>query len=278
MSTSTRSNIHDLTGKVAIVIGCGQSSSQGWGIGCAIAVLLARQGAIVVGGNRTVESAQITKDRIESEGGRCEVYATDATCSASVKHLIDACIQQHGRIDILVNSVGQSAPGDLASLSEPVWDSQIDLNLKSVYLACHHTLPIMERQGDGRIVSISSIAGLRYIGKPQIGYSATKAAVMHTMKVSAVMYADRGVRFNTVVPGLMCTPYTEQLAERYGALDAQAKAAYMRNREAQVPMGKMGDAFDVAHAVLFLVSDEAKYITGQEIVVDGGITASTGRA
>lgn len=277
MSTSTGSKIHDLTGKVALVIGCGQSSSQGWGIGCAISVLLARQGAFVVGGNRTVESAQITKNRIESEGGSCEIYATDATKSASVKQLVDTCVQRHGRIDILVNSVGQSVPGDLASLSETAWDSQIELNLKPVYLACHHTLPIMEGQGDGRIVSISSIAGLRYIGKPQIGYSATKAAVMHTMKASAVMYAHRGVRLNTVVPGLMYTPYTEQLAERYGASDAKAKNAYMRNREAQVPMGRMGDAFDVAHAVLFLVSDEAKYITGQEIVVDGAISASTGR-
>lgn len=278
MGASATRSLHDLTGKVAIVIGCGQSNAEGWGIGCAIAVLLARQGAVVVGGNRTVASGQITKDRIESEGGRCEIYATDATCSTSVKHLIDTCVREHGRIDILINSVGQSVPGDLASLSETQWDSQIDLNLKSVYLACHHTLPIMEGQGDGRIVSISSIAGLRYIGKPQIGYSATKAAIMHTMKASAVMYAHRGVRLNTVVPGLMYTPYTEQLAERYGASGPEARKAYMSKREAQVPMAKMGDAFDVAHAVLFLVSDEARYITGQEIVVDGGITASTGRA
>lgn len=277
MGTSTANKLHDLTGKIAIVIGCGQSDTRGWGIGCAIAVLLARQGAIVVGGNRTVESAQITKERIESEGGRCEIHATDATSSASVKQLVDMCVQHHGCIDILINSVGQSAPGDLASLSESDWDAQCDLNLKSVYLACHHTLPVMERQGDGRIVSISSIAGMRYIGKPQIGYSATKAAVMHTMKASAVIYAQKGVRLNTVVPGLMYTPYTEQLSERYGASDPESKTAYMRQREAQVPMGKMGDAFDVAHAVLFLVSDEARYVTGTEIVVDGGITASTGR-
>ena len=270
--------MHDLSGKVALVIGLGQSSPRGWGIGCTIAVLLARQGAIIVGGNRTVASAHITKDRIEAEGGKCEIYATDATSSASVEKLVSTCMHRHRRIDILINNVGKSALGDPATMSEDVWNSQIDLNLKSVYLACHHVLPVMERQGDGRVVSISSIAGLRYIGKPQIGYSATKAAIVQTMKATAVMYASRGVRLNTVVPGLMYTPYTEELAERYGASEPETKKAYMKTRKSQVPMEKMGDAWDVAHAVLFLVSDEAKYITGTELLVDGGITASTGRA
>lgn len=269
--------MHDLSGKVALVIGLGQSSPQGWGIGSAIAVLLAKQGAKIVGGNRTVESAKITQDRIREFGGACEIYSTDATSSTSVKALVDACMHKYGRIDILVNNVGKSAPGNPASMAEDVWDSQMDLNLKSVYLACHHVLPIMEKQRDGRIVSVSSIAGLRYIGKPQIGYNTSKAAIIHLMKTTAVMYADKNVRLSTVVPGLMYTPYTEQLAERFGAKSEEEKAAYMRTREEQVPMNKMGDAWDVAHAALFLVSDEAKYITGQEIVVDGGITASTGR-
>lgn len=267
----------DLSGKVALIVGIGQSSSQGWGIGSAIAVLLSRQGAKVVGGNRSIESANITKARIEAEGGRCEVYQTDATSSSSVRALIDKCLEMHGRIDILINNVGRSAPGDLGCMAEDTWDSQMDLNLKSVYLACHYVLPVMEKQSDGRIVSVASIAGLRYIGKPQIGYNTTKAAIIHMMKTSAVQYADKNVRLNTVVPGLMYTPYTEQLAERYGAVNQADKAAYMQLREKQVPMRRMGDAWDVAHAVLFLVSDEARYITGQEIVVDGGITASTGQ-
>lgn len=269
--------MHDLRGKVAVVMGCGQTSPQGWGIGCAISVLLARQGAAIFGGNRSISSAQITKDRIESEGGICDIHAVNATKSDSIKQLVEACMKRHGRIDILVNSIGKSAPGDL-SMAEEIWDAQIEMNLKPLYLACHNVLPIMEKQGDGRVVSISSIAGLRYIGKPQIGYAATKAAVMYTMKTAAVMYADKGIRLNTVLPGLVYTPYTEQLAERYGATTAEAKAAYMRSREMQVPMQRMGTAFDVAHAVLFLVSDEARYITGTEILVDGGITASTGRA
>lgn len=267
--------MHDLTGKIAVVLDLGQTSEDGWGIGCAIAFLLAQQGAKIFGGNRSVASAQITQSRIEEKGGICDIVQTDATSSESVSNLISQCLDKYGRIDILVNNVGKSEPGDPATMTEAIWDAQVELNLKSIYLSCHHALPVMEKQRDGRIVSISSIAGLRYIGKPQIGYSATKAAMIQVMKATAVMYADKGVRLNTVVPGLMYTPYTEQLAVRYGA--GKGREEYMRMREQQVPMGKMGDAWDVAHAVLFLVSDEARYVTGQEIVVDGGITASTGR-
>ncbi|KIW35618.1 uncharacterized protein PV07_02304 [Cladophialophora immunda] len=268
--------MHDLTGKIALIIGLGQASPDGWGIGSAIAVLLARQGAIIFGGNRSTDSAEITRQRIQAEGGTCDVMQTDATSSTSVKALVAACLAKHGRIDILINNVGKSEAGNLGDMDEAVWDAQVSLNLKSVYLACHNVLPIMERQGGGgSVVSVSSIAGLRYIGKPQVGYAATKAAIIHAMKTSAVTYAGKNVRLNTVVPGLMDTPYTEQLAVRYGA--GEKRDEYMRMRDRQVPMGRMGDAWDVAHAVLFLVSDEARYITGQEIVVDGGITASTGK-
>ncbi|THX66559.1 NAD(P)-binding protein [Aureobasidium pullulans] len=268
--------MHDLTGKVVLITGLGQSQGDGWGIGAATAVLLARQGAIVFGGNRTVASTLWTQDTIRSEGGSCDVVACDVTDSTSVKALVDACMQKHGKIDILVNNVGRSEPGCPAAMSEDVWDSQMDINLKSVYLLCHHVLPIMESQGSGAVASISSIAGLRYIGKPQVAYSATKAAVMQFMKATAAIYAPKGVRLNTVVPGLMETPYTQALATKYGGAGADQES-YLRKRDAQVPMGKMGDAWDVANTVLFLVSDEARYITGQKIVVDGGITSSTGR-
>jgi NAD(P)-dependent dehydrogenase (short-subunit alcohol dehydrogenase family) len=267
----------DLTDKVAVVLGIGQTSATGWGIGCAIATQLARQGALVVGGNRSIASAQVTKQRIEAEGGRCDVYAADATSAASTESFVKTVLEKYGKIDILVNNVGQSAPGDLATMGEETWDSQMSLNLKSAYLACHHVLPIMEKQGHGAVVSIASIAGLRHIGKPQIGYNVAKAGMIQMMKATAVEYAARGVRLNTVTPGLMYTPYTKALAERYGAKDPEARQKYMKVRDQQVPMGRMGDAWDVARSVLFLVSDEASYITGQEIVVDGGITASTGR-
>ncbi|EPE06536.1 oxidoreductase ucpa [Ophiostoma piceae UAMH 11346] len=292
-----------LDGKIALVIGLGQSSPDGWGIGSAIAVALAKQGAVVFGGNRTVEGAAVTKERIEKDGGVCDVLACDATDQKSVQALVDACVARHGRIDILVTNVGRSEPGCPASMPEDVWHAQVDVNLNSVYYACHSVLPIMERQGKaaqsractseevlvhreaedenevgpgggGTIICVSSVAGMRYIGKPQIAYSSTKAAILQFVKATAVMYAGRGVRLNAVVPGLMHTPYTEQMATRYAA-DGDLKG-FLEKRNAQVPMGRMGDAWDVAHTVVFLASDESRYITGQKIVVDGGITSSTG--
>ncbi|KAF6826881.1 oxidoreductase ucpA [Colletotrichum musicola] len=266
-----------LKGKVALVIGLGQTGTEGWGIGAASAVVLARQGASIFGGNRTVESTTKTREAIQQAGGVCDVIATDATSSDSVKALVDACLAKHGRIDILLANVGGSQPGCPASMTEQVWDAQVDLNLKSVYLACHHVLPVMEAQpSGGSIICIASIAGLRYIGKPQVAYNATKAAVLQFVKATAVIYASRGVRLNAVVPGLMDTPYTKLLADRFPAEGGYE--AFRKTREAQVPMGRMGDAWDVANAVAFLAADESRYVTGQRIVVDGGITGSTGRA
>jgi len=264
-----------LDGKIVLITGLGQSAPGGWGTGAAIAVLLARQGAKVFGGNRTLASTTATKRTIEEEGGICDIMETDVTSSDSVKALVEACMAKYGRIDILVNNVGRSEPGCPATMSEETWDSQIDINLKPVFLACHHVLPIMEKQGSGAVVSVASIAGMRYIGKPQVGYSATKAAIMQFIKATAVIYAPKGVRLNTVVPGLMDTPYTKNLVTRFSSSGGYEE--YMKTRDAQVPTGKMGDAWDVANTTLFLVSDEAKYITGQKIVVDGGITSSTGR-
>ncbi|KAB8069657.1 hypothetical protein BDV29DRAFT_198527 [Aspergillus leporis] len=265
-----------LDGKVALMTGLGQTTEEGWGIGAAIAMKLAQQGAVIFGGNRTLASAERTKTRIEGAGGVCDIQKTDVTNSASVKALVDNCIRRHGRIDILVNNVGKSEPGCPADMSEEVWDQQVDLNLKSVYLTCHFVLPIMEKQETGgSVINVSSIAGLRYIGKPQIAYSATKAAILQFAKTTAVIYAPKNVRLNTVVPGLIHTPYTQALAKRY-APDGNV-GEYMKMRDAQVPMGRMGDAWDVANTAIFLASDEARYITAQEIVVDGGITSSTGR-
>ena len=267
----------DLHGKVALITGLGQTSDEGWGIGAAIATLFARQGASIFGGNRSLPSAERTKTRIQLEGGVCDVVQTDVTDSASVKGLIDQCLQKHGRIDILVNNVGRSEPGCPATMSEEVWNAQVDINLNSIYLTCHHVLPIMESQlSGGAVVNIASIAGLRYIGKPQVAYSATKAAIMQFTKATSVIYANKRIRLNTVVPGLMCTPYTRDLAKRYAP--GGDEATYMQKRNDQVPMGRMGDAWDVANTALFLASDEALYITGQKIVVDGGITSSTGKA
>ena len=260
-----------LEGKVALVTGCG-TIGEGWGNGKAIAVLLARQGASVFGCDLDLAAAQATRRLIQDEGGVAEVQACDVTKAADVKALVDACMARFGRIDILVNNVGRSEPGDPVTMDEAVWDEQMDVNLKSAFLMCKHVLPIMERQGGGSVVNISSIAGLRYIGKPQVAYAAAKAALMQMTQTTAVIYAPKGIRLNSVVPGLMFTPLVKRLADKYAQGDFEG---FVAHRHQQVPMGRMGDAWDVAHAVLFLASDESKYITAQQIVVDGGLTVAT---
>lgn len=192
--------------------------------------------------------------------------------------LVAACLARHGRVDILVNNVGKSEPGGPAELSEGAWDAQTDVNLKSAYNTCHFALPAMERQpGGGCVLNVGSVAGMRYIGKPQVAYAATKAALVQFTRATAVIYAQRTagrVRLNAVVPGLIDTPLVRVLADKYAGGDHEG---FVATRHAQVPTGRMGTAWDVAHAGLYLCSSEASYVTGQEIVVDGGITNSTGR-
>jgi NAD(P)-dependent dehydrogenase (short-subunit alcohol dehydrogenase family) len=260
-----------LDGKVAIVTGCG-SSGPGWGNGKAMAVLLARQGAKIAGFDRDEAAAAETKRIIEDEGGTCFVARCDATNAKEVNAFVADCVARLGRIDILINNVGRSEPGGPVELAEETWDEQLEVNLKTAYLMCKAVLPIMERQGSGSVVSVSSVAGLRYVGKPQVAYAAGKAALLQFTRTTAVIYADRGVRLNCVVPGLMSTPLVRRLADKYAGGDFEGFSAH---RNAQVPMGRMGDAWDVAHAALFLASDQARYVTGTEIVVDGGLTAAT---
>ena len=260
-----------LDGKVALVTGCG-SLGDGWGNGQAISVLLARQGAQVYGCDLNIEAAKATQQRTKDEGGTMEVGTADVTKAADVEALVQACIDRFGRIDVLINSVGRSEPGDPVAMAEAVWDEQMDVNVKSAFLMCKHVLPLMERQGGGSVVSISSIAGLRYVGKPQVAYAAGKAALTQLTKTTAVLYAERNIRLNCVTPGLMFTPLVRRLADKYAGGDFDG---FVAKRHNQVPMGRMGDAWDVAHAVLFLASDESRYITGQQIVVDGGITGAT---
>ncbi len=260
-----------LDGKIALVTGCG-SSGPGWGNGKAIAVLLARQGAKVFGVDLDLESAQATQAVIQEEGGVAQVHVANVTDAADVRRMVDACLAEFGRIDILVNNVGRSEPGGPVEMSEDTWDEQMDVNVKSAFLTCKAVLPIMERQGGGAVINISSVAGLRYIGKPQVAYAAGKAALMQFTKTTAVLYAARGIRLNCVVPGLVFTPLVRRLADKYAKGDFDGFVAHRHN---QVPMKRMGDAWDVAHAALFLASDESQYITAQEIVVDGGLTAAT---
>jgi NAD(P)-dependent dehydrogenase (short-subunit alcohol dehydrogenase family) len=260
-----------LKGKVAIVTGSG-SIGPGWGNGKATAVLFARQGATVVGVDRDAAAALETQRLIEGEGGSSVAVTADVTDAAQVKRLVADTVARFGRIDLLVNNVGRSEPGGPVELAEETWDEQMAVNVKTAFLGCKEVLPVMEHQGGGAIVNVSSVAGLRYVGKPQVAYAAAKAALMQLTRTTAVLYAAKGIRLNCVVPGLMNTPLVRRLADKYAGGDFEGFTAH---RDKQVPMGRMGDGWDVAHAVLFLASDEAKYVTATEIVVDGGLTAAT---
>lgn len=260
-----------LKGKVALVMGAG-SVGPGWGNGKATAVLFAREGASVLCADINADAARETADIIRGEGGAAKAVACDVADHADVRATVEAVMREWGRIDILDNNVGIAEVGGVVELPEAEWDRVFDINLKSAFLAMKEAIPHMVRQGGGSIVNISSIAAIRYTGVPYATYYATKAALNHLTRTTAVQYAPDKVRVNAVLPGLMKTPMVESsagLAARYGEGDVEEM---WRVRDAQVPMGHMGDAWDVANAALFLASDDARYVTGIELVVDGGIT------
>jgi NAD(P)-dependent dehydrogenase (short-subunit alcohol dehydrogenase family) len=256
--------------KVVIVAGAG-CVGPGWGNGRAAAVLFAQEGARVFAVDRTSDTMTETLDRIRQAGGEVAPHQCDMTNSAAVSAMVQACLGVYGRIDVLVNNVGGSAAGGPVDLSEDAWDAQVDHNLKSVFLACKHVLPVMEKQGGGAIVNTASVSGIRWTGAAQVGYAACKAGVIQFSRVVAVQYAKKGIRVNSVVPGQMHTPLVEaRLAKQRAGGDLEL---LLKQRVARIPLGFMGDGRDTAHAVLFLASDEARFITGTEIVVDGGMTA-----
>jgi NAD(P)-dependent dehydrogenase (short-subunit alcohol dehydrogenase family) len=262
-----------LAGKIAFISGAG-SVGPGWGNGRATAVLFAREGAKVFGTDKNPEAMTETAQRIQEAGGEFVPAECDATDSASVARAVEACRQRFGRIDILVNNVGGSAAGGPVELAEEVWDTQIAVNLKSVFLTCKHVLPIMEAQGGGAIVNIASTSGIRFTGAAQVAYAASKAGVIQLSKVVAVQYASKGIRVNTVVPGQMHTPMVEvRLAGQRTGGDVEKLLA---QRLARIPMGFAGDGRDTANAVLYLASDDARFVTGTELVVDGGMTVRCG--
>ncbi len=258
-----------LKDKVAIVTGAG-SSGPGWGNGKATAALFARQGARVVAVDLNPQAVEETRSIIAAEGGECTAFEADATRADQVEAMVRHALDTYGRIDILHNNVGIVEVGGPVEASEESWDRVMDTNLKSMFLTCKYTLPHMERQGGGAIVNISSVVGIRYLGVPYISYSASKAGILQFTQSIAVEYAEKNIRVNAILPGLMNTPMiVEPLKDVYGDGDVEKM---IQIRDQQCPMKKMGDAWDVAYAALFLASDEAKYITGSQLVVDGGLT------
>jgi NAD(P)-dependent dehydrogenase (short-subunit alcohol dehydrogenase family) len=259
-----------LSGKVAIVTGAG-SRGPGWGNGKATAVLFAREGARILAVDANLAAAEETRAMIESNGGECSTFAADVSRAVEVEAMVAACIERYGRVDVLHNNVGIGALGGPVELTEEEWDRLFNVNVKSVFLTCKYVLPIMERQGGGSIVNISSIGAIRDIGVPYVAYAASKAAVLQVTQSIGVQYAAKGIRCNVILPGLIDTPHIRgPMQEAYGG-DVDKMVAI---RDAKSPTGKMGTAWDVAHAALFLASDEAAYVNAIQLVVDGGITAT----
>jgi NAD(P)-dependent dehydrogenase (short-subunit alcohol dehydrogenase family) len=260
-----------LKGKTALVVGAG-SIGPGWGNGKATAVTFAREGAQVVCVDRNAAAAQETVSIITAEGGKAIAFTADASGAEDVEAMVAACLKAYGRIDALDNNVGIAETGSVVDVSEADWDRVFAVNLKSAFLAMKHVIPVMARQGGGSIINISSIASIRHLGISYVTYATTKAAMNQMTRTTAVEFAAQNIRVNAILPGLMKTPMVEHsagLAASYAQGDVEAM---WRARDAQVPMGHMGDAWDVANAALYLASDESKYVTGIELVVDGGIT------
>jgi NAD(P)-dependent dehydrogenase (short-subunit alcohol dehydrogenase family) len=259
-----------LQGKVAIVVGAGATPGETMGNGRATAIVFAREGAAVMLVDRERESAAETKRMIDGEGGKSFVFAADVTQADATQQMAAVCVQQYGRIDILHNNVGIGALGGPVELAEEEWDRVVDTNLKSIFLTCKHVLPHLEHQGSGAIVNISSMGAVRFSDTyPLAAYSASKGGVNALTRAIAMQYASKGIRANVIMPGLIRTPMAvDAPAKQYG-LD---KEQLIRMRDGAVPMKHMGEAWDVANAALFLASDEAKYITGVVLPVDGGLS------
>lgn len=257
-----------LKDKVAIVVGAGSTPGDTMGNGRATAILFAREGAKVMLVDKRLDSAEETKVMIDADGGESFAFETDVRSSDDCKRMADACAEMYGNIDILHNNVGIGEGGGPVELSEEDWDKVFDVNLKSMFFTLKHVLPYMEKQGSGAIINISSVAAIRCAPYPMLPYTASKAAVNGLTRSVAMQYAHQGIRVNCIMPGLINTPMAiEGLAVRLGMDKEKLIAA----RDAAVPMGHMGEAWDVANCALFLASDEAKYITGVIIPVDGGI-------
>jgi NAD(P)-dependent dehydrogenase (short-subunit alcohol dehydrogenase family) len=261
-------------GKAALVIGAG-SAGPGWGNGKACAVQLAREGACVGCFDLNKDAAAETAAIIRAEGGESLALSGDATRSADLKAAVDETARAWGTVDVLINNVGIVVMGGVADISEEAWDRAFAVNVKGTFLAMKHAIPLMAAQGGGSIVNISSISSIRYLGTPYASYYSSKAALNHLTRVTASEYASRQVRVNAVLPGLMDTPMAKLSAKHNRGVSDDEIDEVWRQRAARIPMGWMGDAWDIAKASAFLASTDARFITGVTLVVDGGMTLAS---
>ena len=259
-----------LADKTAIIVGAGQGPGEGMGNGRATAIVFARAGAKVLAVDANLASAEQTAAAVAKEGGTCVAFAADVTEEATLQAAVAEALRLWGRLDILHNNVGVSLAGGDASpleITEAAFDRISAINLRGVVMACKHALPVMRRQRAGSIINISSIAALS-ASYPTVAYKTTKAGMIAYTEQIALQNAEFGVRANVILPGLMDTPMAvDTRARTWG----QTRAEVVAMRDAKVPLRRrMGTAWDVANAALFLASDEANFITGVALPVDGG--------
>lgn len=252
-----------LAGKVAIVTGAG-SRAEGIGNGRAAAILFAREGAKVLLVDQHREAAAATQAMIAAEGGEAVVFVADVTRSEDCRALVDDAVRRWGRLDILDNNVGIGGRGSVVEMDEAQWEQMMKVNVTSMMLTSKHAIPAMVRTGGGAIVNISSISALRPRGLT--AYSTSKGAVIALTRAMAIDHAAQGVRVNCIAPGPVYTPMVYA--------DGMSDDLRERRRRAS-PLGIEGTGWDIAYAALFLVSDEARYITGVVLPVDGGVTIAS---
>ena len=257
-----------LHGKVAIVTGAG-TIGTGMGNGKAVALLFAQEGAAIVAVDLNPSGADTTADEIRTAGGVAVAIAGDVSREADVQRIVAGTIERFRRIDVLHNNVGIEIAGDPVSTTEEDWDRVHDVNLKAPFLLCKHAIPHMERQGGGAIVNVSSVASVRWSPVPYFSYHTSKAALNHMTRVIARQYAAKKIRCNVILPGLIDTPHVRHYFRDRAPEDVER---LMRQRDHACPMGRQGTPWEVARAALFLASDDASYVTGVELVVDGGLT------
>ncbi len=266
-----------LEGKTAIIIGAGQSPGEGMGNGRATAIRFGQEGAKVMAVDRYIASAEETVGMVKKAGGDSFAFEADVTKEATLKAMIEAAKKRWGKIDILHYNVGVSiAGGDapLLNFTEEAFDRICAINLRGAIMSCKHVVPIMREQRSGAISMISSLAAWEKY--PYVGYKVTKAAMIAFIKQVAIQNAEYGIRANAILPGLMNTPMA---VEPRIKASGKTRAEVVASRDSDVPLRhKMGTAWDVANAALFLDSDEANFITGVALPVDGGGAINIGAA
>ncbi|WP_018637253.1 SDR family NAD(P)-dependent oxidoreductase [Parafrankia elaeagni] len=255
-----------LDGKVAIVTGAGSTPGPGVGTGKASAAVLAREGASVLLVDLHAERAEETRKMIEVEGGTAEVFAADCTKAAGCEAMVKAAVDTFGTVDVLVNNIGLASVGTVVDLSEEAWDKALDINLRTVFLACKYTVPVMAARGAGSIVNIASISALR--GDGTIAYSAAKGGMLAMTVEMAYAHGRQGIRVNAIAPGHITTPMVM-------SIPGQTTDYVNRLREEAGLLGTPGTGWDVGAAVAFLASDDARWITGVTLPVDSGVLSVT---